>query len=93
MRQKSHFPTIGCGLFTHRGASRCSNEHPAVLEAATETVIHAAQVQGIGSFAGRGDQFNKPSATFLDVESKFTYIREMGFNCIETLSASPFITS
>ena len=36
----------------------------------------------IGSFAGRGDEFNKPSSDFQDVESKFSYIREMGFNCI-----------
>jgi 1,4-alpha-glucan branching enzyme len=39
----------------------------------------------IGSFAGRGDHFNKSWATFQDVESKFSYIREMGFNCIEPL--------
>jgi 1,4-alpha-glucan branching enzyme len=44
----------------------------------------------IGSFAGRGDHFNKPWATFQDVESKFSYIREMGFNCIEPLPVHEF---
>jgi 1,4-alpha-glucan branching enzyme len=39
----------------------------------------------IGSFAGRGDHVNKSWATFQEVESKFSYIREMGFNCIELL--------
>jgi 1,4-alpha-glucan branching enzyme len=44
----------------------------------------------IGSFAGRGDHFNKSWATFQDVESKFSYIREMGFNCIEPLPVHEF---
>lgn len=44
----------------------------------------------IGSFAGRGDHFNKGWATFLDVESKFSYIRDMGFNCIEPLPVHEF---
>jgi 1,4-alpha-glucan branching enzyme len=44
----------------------------------------------LGSFAGRGDHFNKPWATFQDVESKFSYIREMGFNCIEPLPVHEF---
>ncbi|HSF08662.1 MAG TPA: alpha-amylase family glycosyl hydrolase [Nitrospirales bacterium] len=44
----------------------------------------------IGSFAGRSDQFNKPSSNFLDVESKFSYIREMGFNCIQPLPVHEF---
>jgi 1,4-alpha-glucan branching enzyme len=44
----------------------------------------------IGSFAGRGDHFNKPGATFQDVESKFAYIRELGFNCIELLPVHEF---
>jgi len=44
----------------------------------------------VGSFAGRGDHFNKPWATFQDVESKFPYIREMGFNCIQPLPVHEF---
>jgi len=44
----------------------------------------------IGSFAGRGDQFNKISSNLQDVESKFSYIREMGFNCIEPLPVHEF---
>jgi 1,4-alpha-glucan branching enzyme len=39
----------------------------------------------IGSFAGRGDQLDKDWSTFQDVESKLSYIREMGFNCIQPL--------
>jgi 1,4-alpha-glucan branching enzyme len=44
----------------------------------------------IGSFAGRGDEFNKHWASFKDVESKFSYIRDMGFNCIEPLPVQEF---
>jgi 1,4-alpha-glucan branching enzyme len=44
----------------------------------------------IGSFAGRDDEFNKPWSTFQDVESKFSYIRKMGFNCIEPLPVQEF---
>lgn len=44
----------------------------------------------IGSFAGRGDQFNKLSSDFLDIESKLSYIREMGFNCIQLLPVHEF---
>lgn len=44
----------------------------------------------VGSFAGRGDHLNKPWASFQDVESKFSYIREMGFNCIEPLPIHEF---
>jgi 1,4-alpha-glucan branching enzyme len=44
----------------------------------------------IGSFAGRDDQFNKLWSTFQDVESKFSYIRTMGFNCIEPLPVQEF---
>ncbi|MCO6045088.1 alpha-amylase family glycosyl hydrolase [Aeoliella sp. ICT_H6.2] len=44
----------------------------------------------IGSFAGRNDYLNKPIATFVDVESKFDYIRSMGFNAIEPLPISEF---
>jgi 1,4-alpha-glucan branching enzyme len=44
----------------------------------------------VGTFAGRGDQFNKAWSTFQDVESKFSYIREMGFNCIQPLPIHEF---
>lgn len=44
----------------------------------------------IGSFAGRGDEFNKTWASFEDVESKFGYIREMGFNCIQPLPVQEY---
>ena len=44
----------------------------------------------IGSFAGRGDQFNKLSSDFQDIESKLSYIREMGFNCIQLLPVHEF---
>lgn len=44
----------------------------------------------VGSFAGRGDHFNKPRAGFADVESKFGYIRGLGFNCIEPLPVQEF---
>jgi 1,4-alpha-glucan branching enzyme len=39
----------------------------------------------VGTFAGRGDQHSTGWATFAQIESKFGYIREMGFNCIEPL--------
>jgi 1,4-alpha-glucan branching enzyme len=39
----------------------------------------------VGSFAGRNDHVNKSWAAFRDVESKFGYIRGMGFNCIELM--------
>jgi 1,4-alpha-glucan branching enzyme len=44
----------------------------------------------IGSFAGRGDAFDKPWATFRDVESKLGYIRELGFNCVQFLPVHEF---
>jgi 1,4-alpha-glucan branching enzyme len=44
----------------------------------------------IGSYAGRGDGFDKPWSTFEDVESKFSYIQELGFNCIEPLPIHEF---
>jgi 1,4-alpha-glucan branching enzyme len=44
----------------------------------------------IGSFAGRGDQFNKAWSDLQDVESKFSYIREMGFNCVQPLPVHEF---
>ncbi len=44
----------------------------------------------IGSFAGRNDEFNKSIATFRDVESKFGYIRSLGFNAIQPLPISEF---
>lgn len=43
-----------------------------------------------GSFAGRNDQFDKPWASFEDVESKLDYVREMGFNCVEPLPVHEF---
>ena len=44
----------------------------------------------IGSFAGRNDHFDKPIATFLDVESKFDYIKSLGFNTIQPLPVQEF---
>ncbi|MHC4178314.1 MAG: alpha-amylase family glycosyl hydrolase [Planctomycetota bacterium] len=44
----------------------------------------------IGSFAGRNDHFNVPIATFRDVESKFTYIRSLGFNAVQPLPVHEF---
>ncbi len=44
----------------------------------------------IGSFAGRGDEFNKLDATLADVESKLGYIRELGFNCVQPLPVHEF---
>lgn len=39
----------------------------------------------VGSFAGWGDGIDKTWSTFKDIESKLTYIQEMGFNCLELL--------
>lgn len=44
----------------------------------------------IGSFAGRNDHFDKPIASFSDVESKFDYVQSLGFNAIEPLPVSEF---
>lgn len=44
----------------------------------------------VGSFAGRHDEFNKPIATFRDVEAKFDYIRSLGFNAIQPLPVQEF---
>lgn len=44
----------------------------------------------VGTFAGRGDQFQKPWSTFHDIESKLGYVREMGFNCIQLLPVHEF---
>ncbi len=44
----------------------------------------------IGSFAGRHDHFGKPIATFRDVESKFDYVRSLGFNTIQPLPVQEF---
>jgi 1,4-alpha-glucan branching enzyme len=44
----------------------------------------------IGSFAGRNDHFNKGWASFLDIQSKLGYIRDMGFNCVEFLPLHEF---
>jgi 1,4-alpha-glucan branching enzyme len=45
----------------------------------------------VGTFAGRGDQHLTDWATFAEVESKFGYIREMGFNCIEPLPVHEYV--
>ncbi|WP_159478691.1 alpha-amylase family glycosyl hydrolase [Dyadobacter sp. 3J3] len=39
----------------------------------------------VGSFAGRQDHLQKSWSTFQDVESKLSYIKEMGFTCIELM--------
>ena len=45
----------------------------------------------VGSFAGRNDHLgDKPIARFLDVATKFRYIRELGFNAIELLPVHEF---
>ncbi|MEF8702786.1 MAG: alpha-amylase family glycosyl hydrolase [Candidatus Accumulibacter sp. UW26] len=44
----------------------------------------------VGSFVGRGDGLDKSWAMFADVESRFSYIQEMGFNCIELLPIHEF---
>lgn len=44
----------------------------------------------IGSFAGRGDRFNKTWASFADIESKLGYIRDLGFNCIQPLPVQEY---
>lgn len=44
----------------------------------------------IGSFAGRNDHFDKSIATFADVESKFDYVRSLGFNTIQPLPVQEF---
>ena len=44
----------------------------------------------VGSFAGRNDEYQKPIATFRDVESKLPYIRSMGFIAIQPLPISEF---
>jgi len=44
----------------------------------------------VGTFAGWNDQFNESWATFADVESKFGYVSEMGFNCIQVLPVQEF---
>lgn len=47
----------------------------------------------VGTFAGRGDQFNKEWASFSDIESKFSYIRDMGFTCIQPLPVQEYARS
>jgi 1,4-alpha-glucan branching enzyme len=44
----------------------------------------------VGTFAGRDDDLNKDWATFLDIERKLGYIRELGFNCVELLPLHEF---
>jgi 1,4-alpha-glucan branching enzyme len=39
----------------------------------------------VGTFAGRGDDHDTEWATFAQVETKFGYVRELGFNCVELL--------
>ncbi len=43
-----------------------------------------------GTFAGRNDQRDKPIASFADVEHKFSYIRQLGFNAIQPLPVQEF---
>jgi 1,4-alpha-glucan branching enzyme len=43
-----------------------------------------------GTFAGRGDQFDKEWASFADVGSKLDYVRELGFNCVQPLPVHEF---
>ena len=45
----------------------------------------------VGTFAGRGDQHATTWATFAQVESKFGYIRELGFNCVEPLPVHEYV--
>lgn len=44
----------------------------------------------IGSFCGREDEFSKAWGTFADIESKLSYVRELGFNCIQPLPVQEF---
>ncbi len=46
-----------------------------------------------GTFAGRNDHFNKEIAGFSDIESKFSYIRQLGFNAIEPMPVQEFSQS
>jgi 1,4-alpha-glucan branching enzyme len=46
-----------------------------------------------GTFAGRNDHFDKEIASFSDIESKFSYIRQLGFNAIEPLPVQEFSQS
>jgi 1,4-alpha-glucan branching enzyme len=43
-----------------------------------------------GTFAGRNDHLDKEVATFRDLETKLSYIRDMGFNAIEPLPVQEF---
>lgn len=43
-----------------------------------------------GSFAGRNDHLDKEIATFQDIETKLSYIRDLGFNAIEPLPVQEF---
>jgi 1,4-alpha-glucan branching enzyme len=44
----------------------------------------------VGTFAGRGDQFDKGWAGFRDVESKLGYVRSLGFNCVQPLPVQEY---
>ena len=46
-----------------------------------------------GTFAGRNDHFNKEIARFPDLESKLSYIRELGFSAIKLLPVQEFAMS
>ncbi|CAN0381261.1 unnamed protein product, partial [Ectocarpus sp. 4 AP-2014] len=44
----------------------------------------------VGSFAGRGDHVQRFPATFADVETKLSYIRDLGFSAIQPLPVQEF---
>lgn len=43
-----------------------------------------------GTFAGRNDEFDKEIATFADLESKLSYVRDLGFDAIQPLPVQEF---
>lgn len=44
----------------------------------------------VGSFAGRNDGLEKSWSTFQDLERKLSYVRDLGFNCIELMPVHEF---
>lgn len=46
-----------------------------------------------GSFAGRNDHLDKEIATFQDLETKLSYVRELGFNAIAPMPVQEFAHS
>jgi len=44
----------------------------------------------VGSFAGRNDGLDKSWSTFQDLEHKLSYVRELGFNCLELMPVHEF---